>query len=107
MHLFDFIAMRELITSADATAYIVLIDSTDPDKFGEALSILQTIRVYHPDTPVIVAANKQDIPAAWSADDIRIGLGIPDEIPVIPCASTNSSMVKDAVLRLLYLIFGE
>lgn len=106
LNTFDFMWLRELISGSSAAGYIVVLDSARTDRFGESISILQTIRAYHPDTPVVVAATKQDTIQAWSADDIRLGLRIPEEIPVLPCVSSQLPLVKEAVLQLLYRIFG-
>jgi signal recognition particle receptor subunit beta len=76
-----------------------------PEYFGEAISILQTIRAYHEDVPCVIAANKQDQPHAWSANDVRIGLGIPGDIPVVPCVANQFKSVRDVVIELLYKIF--
>ena len=53
---FDF--MWEIL-SEGMLGFIVMIDSTRPETFREARSILETFRAYAP-TPYIVAANKQD-----------------------------------------------
>jgi uncharacterized protein len=98
---FDFMWQREMIESAEVHAYIVVCDSARPEHFGEMIGILETIRAFHPGTPVIVAANKQDHPAAWSVDDIRMGLGIPADIPVMPCVAKDVDGVSTIVIRLL------
>jgi hypothetical protein len=99
---FDFMWTREIIAESEADGYIVVMNSADPQRFGEAIYILQTIRAYHPELPIVIAANFQDVPNAWSADDIRIGLGIPDDMPVINCIATRANSVKQPVLELLY-----
>jgi len=103
---FDFILMQEVVANSDVPGYIVIIDSTQPHTFGEAVSILQTIRSYHPETPILVAASHQDLANAWSADDLRIGLGIPDDILVTPCIANDPELVKDSVVQLLYRVLG-
>ena len=103
---FDFLWIRDLIADVDTSGFIVLMDSARENQFGEAVSILQTIRAYHPETPVVVAATKPDSADAWSAEDIRVALGIPEDIPVLACKTTNVEMVKETVLQLLYRIFG-
>jgi len=103
---FDFIWMQELVANANVPGYIVIIDSAQPSLFGETISILQTIRSIHPDVPIIVAANHQDSPDAWSTDDIRIGLGIPEDIAVLPCVANDAELVKESVVQLLYLVLG-
>jgi signal recognition particle receptor subunit beta len=106
MKQFDYLWIRDLIADADTSGFIVLMDSARENQFGEAVSILQTIRAYHPETPVVVAATKPDSPDAWRAEDIRVALGIPEDIPLLACNATNVEMVKETVLQLLYRIFG-
>ena len=102
--LFDFIWVRELISKLNATGYIVVMDSTRPKTFGEFLSVLYTIRGLHPETPCVVAANKQDHERAWKPEDLRLGLGINDDIPVLPCVAKDRESVKNVVLELLYRV---
>ena len=104
---FDFMWLRELIEHADVPVFLVLCDSTMPPLFGETVGILESIRSFHPDTPCLLATNKQDVPGAWGPEDIRTGLGIPDEIPVVPCVAHDRNSVKEVVLQLLYLVFRE
>lgn len=104
---FDFIELRETIAHADVHGFIVMCDSTLPEFFGETVGILQTIRAHHPDTPTVLVTNKQDAAHAWGADDIRLVLGIPEDILVLPCTANESKYVKEVVLRLLYRIFED
>jgi len=102
---FDFIWLRELIEHVEVPAFIVVADSTRPEYFGALVSLLETIHFNHPDTPCMLVVNKQDQPTAWSADDIRLGLGLPDFIPVMACDVRSRAEVKDATVQLLYKIF--
>jgi len=104
MTVFDFMWMRNLIDRADVPGFVVLCDSTRAKGFGQTVGLLETIRVFHPNTPCVLVANKQDIPGAWRAEDLRIGLGIPDDIPVVPCVAHDRESVKEVVLQLLYKI---
>src|SRR6266508_6691365 len=70
---FDF--MGEIL-SEGMLGFIVMVDSTRPETFREARSILETFRAYAP-TPYVVAANKQDLGDAWQTDDLRIALRLP------------------------------
>jgi len=97
---FDF--MWEIL-SEGMLGFIVLLDSVRPETFREARSILATFRSYAP-VPYIVAANKQDLEDAWSPEDLRIALRIPDEIKVLPCVATDRETVKGVLLELLYSI---
>jgi hypothetical protein len=55
-------------------------------------------------TPYVVAANKQDLPDAWSPDDLRIALKIDKNIKVLPCVAVDKESVKTILLELLYSI---
>lgn len=104
---FDFIYLRDIIVNMDVPAFMVVMDSTASEFFGETIGILQTVIAHHPTTPCVLVANKQDQPDAWSPDDIRMGLGIPDTIAVLPCTASQTASVKEVVLQTLYHIYGE
>lgn len=103
---FDFIYLRDVIAATEAPGIMIVCDSTEPDYFGENIAIMQTILAYQPDIPQMLVANKQDQDNAWTVEDIRMGLGIPDEILVEPCVASDIHQVKEVVLQLLYRIFG-
>src|SRR5665647_653505 len=67
---FDF--MWEIL-SEGMLGFIVMVDSSRPETFREARSILETFHAYAP-TPYVVAANKQDMQEAWDIDDMRLSL---------------------------------
>lgn len=100
---FDF--MWEIL-SEGMLGFIVMIDSTRPETFREARSILETFRAYAP-TPYVVAANKQDLEDAWEIEDLRIALRLGTEIPVLSCVSLDKESVKKALLALLASILEE
>ncbi|MCX6054355.1 MAG: ATP/GTP-binding protein [Chloroflexi bacterium] len=100
---FDF--MWEIL-SEGMLGFIVVIDSTRPETFREARSILETFRAYAP-TPYIVAANKQDCPDAWDVEDIRVALRLDPNIKLLPCIAKTKSSVKKILLELLYGILEE
>lgn len=102
---FDFMWLRDVMSKIRATGFIVMVDSTRPQHFGEFLSILYTIRGYHDNAPLVVAANKQDKHNAWSAEDIRLGLGIRD-VKVMPCIASDYNLVREVVVDLLYQVMG-
>ncbi|MCH7587469.1 MAG: ATP/GTP-binding protein [Chloroflexi bacterium] len=100
---FDF--MWEIL-SEGMLGFIVIIDSSRPETFREAKSILETFRAYAP-TPYVVAANKQDISDAWEVDDLRIALRIDRNIKFLPCVASDKESVKAVLLELLYSILEE
>ena len=100
---FDF--MWEIL-SEGMLGFIVMVDSTRPETFREARSILETFRAYAP-TPYVVAANKQDRPDAWDVDDMRFALRIDPKIKILPCVARKKELVKTVLLELLYGILAE
>jgi len=84
----------------------VMVDSSKPETFREAKSILETFRAYAP-TPYVVAANKQDHPDAWSPEDLRIALRIEEGVKLLPCVAREKESVKNVLLELLYSILEE
>ena len=100
---FDF--MWEIL-SEGMLGFVVMVDSTRPETFREARSILETFRAYAP-TPYVVTANKQDHKDAWEIDDLRIALRIDPKVKLIPCVATDKEAVKEVLLELLYSILDE
>jgi uncharacterized protein len=100
---FDF--MWEIL-SEGMLGFIVVVDSTHPETFREARSILETFRAYAP-TPYVVAANKQDRPDAWDIEDMRHTLRLDAKTKLLPCVATDKEKVKTVLLELLYSILAE
>jgi len=100
---FDF--MWEIL-SEGMLGFIVMVDSTRPETFREARSILETFRAYAP-TPYVVAANKQDIEDAWELDDMRHALRLDSKVKLLSCIATSRDSVKAVLLELLYSILAE
>lgn len=99
---FDF--MWEILGEG-ALGIIVLVDSTDPSTFHEARRIINFFQSRFP-VPMVIGANKQDLPNAWSPEDVAASLDIdPDEdIPVVPVSAIDKESVKKVLLTLLELI---
>jgi uncharacterized protein len=100
---FDF--MWEIL-SEGMLGFVVMVDSTRPETFREARSILETFRAYAP-TPFVVAANKQDKPDAWDMEDMRVALRLDPKIKFLPCTAVKKDAVKSVLLELLYSIMSE
>ncbi|WP_322808140.1 ATP/GTP-binding protein [Thermanaerothrix sp.] len=100
---FDF--MWEIL-SEGMLGFVVMVDSTRPETFREARSILETFRAYAP-TPYVVAANKQDSPDAWDLEDMRVALRLDRKVKLLPCVATQKEAVKNVLLELLYSILAE
>ena len=100
---FDF--MWEIL-SEGMLGFIVMVDSTRPETFREARSILETFKAYAP-TPYVVAANKQDKPDAWEVEDMRHALRLDHKIKLLSCVAIDKESVKTILLELLYSILAE
>jgi small GTP-binding protein len=100
---FDF--MWEIL-SEGMLGFIVMVDSTRPETFREARSILETFHAYAP-TPYVVAANKQDMNDAWDIEDMRHVLRLDSKVKLITCVATDRDSVKAILLELLYSILSE
>ena len=100
---FDF--MWEIL-SEGMLGFIVMVESTRPETFREARSILETFRAYAP-TPYVVTANKQDKPDAWEIEDMRHALRLDSKVKLLPCVATDRKSVKTVLLELLYSILAE
>ena len=94
------------IPSEGMLGFVVMVDSTRPETFREARSILETFRAYAP-TPYVVAANKQDHRDAWDIDDMRLALRLDPKVKLLTCVATNKEKVKSVLLELLYGILAE
>ncbi len=97
---FDF--MWEIL-SEGMLGFVVLVDSVRTETFREAKHILEVFAAYA-NTPYVVAANKQDLPDAWSPDDVRIALKIDKKVKVLGCVARDKETVKEVLLELLYSI---
>jgi small GTP-binding protein len=100
---FDF--MWEIL-SEGMLGFVVMVDSTRPETFREARSILETFKAYAP-TPYVVAANKQDLEDAWDPDDMRIALRLDPKVKLLTCVANRKEAVKTVLLELLYSILAE
>jgi hypothetical protein len=97
---FDF--MWEIIAEG-MLGYIVLADSTRPDTFKDTREIIDVFSSFS-NAPFVVAATKQDMPDAWSAEDIKIVLGLDDTVKVLPCVAVDRESVKAVLLEALYSV---
>lgn len=97
---FDF--MWETL-SIGCMGYIVMVDSCRPAHFAETVHLLACFRNLT-NAPLVVAANKQDDPAALPLPYIRRRLALPDTVPLVPCVGTDRVRVREVLLALLHEI---
>jgi small GTP-binding protein len=97
---FDF--MWEILAEG-ALGLIVVVDSTRPETFRETTRIVEFFNEMRP-APYIIAANKQDKDTAWSPDELRLALRLPEHVKVVPCIAKERESCKNVLLELLYEI---
>lgn len=97
---FDF--MWEILAEG-MVGLIVLVDSTRPDSFRETTRIIDFFTASRK-IPYIVACNKQDVADAWTPEDIRHSLRLPEDIRIVPCVALERAEVGKVITELLYAV---
>jgi signal recognition particle receptor subunit beta len=77
-----------------------MVGSCRPAHFLETQRLMERFAAIT-DVPFIVAANKQDDPAALPLAYVRKRFRLPYEIPLLPCIATDKESVKQVLLWLL------
>jgi len=78
----------------EAMGVFLIIDSTKPESFPRAKSMLEKTRAKG--LPLIVVANKQDIKNALSIEEIREKMKLPESIEIVPTDSVKKKGVFEA-----------
>lgn len=91
------------ILSRGMHGYMLLLDSTDESSIIECGKIYSEFKEFAGGIPHIIGANKQDIPGAFSPEDIKLALDIPDEVIVVPMVARDHSSAWNALKTLLQL----
>ncbi len=99
---FDF--MWEILGEG-ALGIIILVDSTNPSTFHDARRIINFFQSRFP-VPIVIGANKQDLPNAWSPTDVATALDIQEDegIPVLPVSAVDKESVKRTLIALLEIV---
>jgi len=94
------------VSTDDLLGYIIIIDSADPDTWGEARIMIDNCRGYALKSTMI-AANKQDIQGARTAEQVGARLGMGNMMRVCPVVATDPDSARNVVLQLLYSVEHE
>ncbi len=89
-----------------ALGYVVMVDSCRPAHFAETQRLMERFATIT-DAPFVVAANKQDDETALPLAYVRRRLGVPFEVPVLPCSAFDKASVKQVLLGLLRQIAAQ
>jgi hypothetical protein len=91
----------------NAMGVVLLVDATNPDQLTRARHLYKIIAKMH--VPIVVAANKKDLPGNISEADIRNGIGIGENIPVFSISALQKDDVRevleslvDSITRFIY-----
>jgi len=94
------------IDPRDLLGYIVMVDSTDVPSWELTQKMIGTCRGYAL-LPIILAANKQDLPNAIQPDRVGTALGTDAMMRVLGSVATQPASAREVFLQLLYAIERE
>jgi small GTP-binding protein len=92
------------LLSGESMGVFLVVDSTNPDDFVRAKYMLDITKSYG--LPYVVVANKQDMPGALTAEEIRERFNLPDDVPVVPAVAKDKVGVFKAFEVLIDKITG-
>jgi uncharacterized protein len=91
------------ILAKEMSAFVVLVDSTDPASFPDASELIDNFYSIRA-APYLVVASKADMPGAANLNEVRRGTQVGQDITVMPCNSTQKSSVRQVLLQVAGLI---
>jgi hypothetical protein len=71
---------------------VLVIDATRPGLLSSARQLIEKVTVHL--TPLVIAANKSDLPGSMDEQEIRKSLGIPADIPVFAISAIRKPDVR-------------
>jgi small GTP-binding protein len=86
--------------------YVLLVDSTRPESFTEALGILDAFRTMAR-VPFVVAVNRSQGLDPAGEERLRQSLQLDPGVPIVPCDATDKDSVKAVLLALLYSVLED
>lgn len=91
------------IVSKDADGFILVVDSSLPESWSYAISILNEV-VKIGKKPCVVAANKQDLKEALPPEEVKKSMGV--EYPVVGTVALTGENVERALNMLMEILEG-
>ncbi len=92
------------LLSGESMGVFLVVDSTNPNDFVRAKYMLEITKSYG--LPYVVVANKQDMPGALTAEEIREQFNLPDDVPIVPAVAKDKVGVFEAFEVLIDKITG-
>lgn len=91
------------ILATEMDGFVILVDSTRPETFGQAQRLIDLFTRISP-VPFVVAANKQDLRGALRPHRVRAALNLPPQVLVLPCVATDRDSVFSVLAQLYQAI---
>jgi len=85
---------------------LFLIDAANPADLNLSREMLNYFQQRH-QVPIVVCANKQDLPEAQSLEVISAALQLPETIPILPLCSLQKASAIQAIRALIEKIQSE
>ncbi|MHA1379062.1 MAG: GTP-binding protein [Candidatus Helarchaeota archaeon] len=95
-----FSTIREVL-SQGSDGILFVIDAADPKKDDEVREIWAEYKKYTEDVPVVVLANKQDLPNARSTEELRKKFDFLKDLPIIETSTKENTYLDKAMHELL------
>ena len=89
----------------EAVGVILVVDATKPDTFTRAQRMLQLTGGYA--LPLVVAANFSDLEEALTPDEVRQGLGLQSDVPVVPTVAVRGAGAEELLETIFELLMSE
>jgi hypothetical protein len=77
----------------ESLGVVIVIDCTKPEDFPRAKKMVELSNTA--DLPVVVVANKANLPHALSVEQIRKKMKLREDIPIIPTIAENLNKIKE------------
>lgn len=89
----------------EAVGVILVVDATKPDTYARARTMLQLTKGYA--LPLVVAANFSDLEEALTPDQVREGLGLQPDVPVVPTVAVRGAGAEELLETIFELLMSE
>ncbi len=89
------------IFAREVNGILLVVDSTQPEELARAKEMR---KLAGDQIPLVVLANKRDLPEAMPIEEIREGLGLGRETPIVGTVATAGSGLREALEKLIGII---
>ena len=89
----------------EAVGVILVVDATKPDTFPRARTMLQLTKGYA--LPLVVAANFSDLDESLTPDQVRDGVGLQSNVPVVPTIAVRGAGAEELLEMIFELLMSE